>query len=105
MTLKDALAGGGQLLAGAALLIGALGGVALENQVSPVDEVSDIVASSPKGFECPGGWVTTRGVDPDTDTGFTACESERYIIKALDGGDPQGFEKSSGKFVDAEGLR
>ena len=105
MTLKDALAGGGQLLAGAALLIGALGGVALENQVSPVDEVTNLVASSPAGFSCPAGWVTTRGSDPDTGAGFTACESDRYIIKALGGGDPQGFEKSSGKFVDAEGLR
>lgn len=107
MNLKDALAGGGQLLAGAALLVGALGGVALENQVSPADQLPNLnpMASSPLGFSCPGGWTTTRGTDPDTELDFTACESERYIIKALDGGTPQGFDKERGVFIDAEGLR
>ena len=104
MTLKEALAGGGQLLAGAALLIGALGGVALENQVSPVDEVGDLVASSPAGFECPGGYEQTQGTDPDTQGAFTTCDNGRYIITKRDGTEAVAFDTLNGKFVELESL-
>ena len=98
--VKDALAGVGWALAAGAFALGNLTGDA----VDPVSEVRDIVASSPAGYECPLNWTRTEGTDPDAGA-FVACENDLYIIKALEGGEPIGFEKASGKFVDAESLR
>ena len=104
--VKDALGGFGWLVAAIMGISGLLAG----EQIRPVDEVVNI-ASSPAGFQCPAGWTQTRGIDPDArdendePIPFTACESERYIIKALDGGEPQGFDKQRGVYLDAEGLR
>lgn len=107
MTLKDALAGGGQLLAGAALLIGALGGVALENQVSPADQLPNLnpIASSPSGFRCPAGYEQTNGTDPDTRADFVTCDNGRYLITKRDGGEAIAFDSLTGRFVSVESLR
>ncbi|OGT54300.1 MAG: hypothetical protein A3E01_15155 [Gammaproteobacteria bacterium RIFCSPHIGHO2_12_FULL_63_22] len=107
MKLKEALAGGGQLLAGAALLIGAIAGATAENQASPLDQVPNLnpFASSPAEWRCPDGFVETRGYDSDAASDFMACESPRYIIKKLTAGEPVGFDKETGKYLDPETLR
>ena len=106
LSIRDALAGGGQLLAGAALLIGAVGGVALENQVSPADQLPNLnpVASSPSGFSCPSGYEQTNGTDPDTQGAFTTCDNGRYIITKRDGANAVAFDTLTGKFVSVESL-
>lgn len=106
MTLRDALAGGGQLLAGAALLIGAIAGVAVENQVSPADQLPNLnpIASSPAGFSCPSGYEQTNGVEPETQTAFVTCDNGRYLITKRDGKLPVAFDTLTGQFVDVESL-
>ena len=101
LSIRDALAGGGQLLAGAALLIGAVGGVALENQVSPADQLPNLspVASSPSGFRCPSGYEQTNGTDPDTQSEFVTCDNGRIIVTKRDGGEPVAFDTLTGRFL------
>ena len=99
MSLKEALAGGGAFLTGAALLIGALGG----EQIQPAEQFDDHLnpfASSPSGFSCPSGYETTQGVDPDTQTNFTTCDNGRIIVTKRDGANPVVFDTLTGKFLE-----
>ena len=98
--IKSALSGGGAVLAAVAFILGNLSGDA----VHPVDEVGDLVASSPSAFSCPAGYEETQGTDPDTQGAFTTCDNGRYIITKRDGGEPVAFDVLTGKFVDVESL-
>ena len=98
--LKSALSGGGAVLAAAAFLLGNMTGDA----VHPVDEVGDLVASSPAGFECPAGYEQTNGVEPETQSAFITCDNGRYLITKRDGKLPVAFDTLEGKFVELESL-
>ena len=98
--IKSALSGGGAVLAAVAFILGNLSGDA----VHPVDEVGDLVASSPSAFECPSGYEQTNGVEPETQTAFVTCDNGRYLITKRDGKLPVAFDSLTGKFVEVESL-
>lgn len=94
--VKDALGGFGWLVAA----IMGVSGLLVGDATHPVDEVTDLVASSPAAFECPAGYETTQGVDPETQTSFTTCDNGRVIITKRDGALPVAFDTLTGKFLE-----
>ena len=95
--LKDAMGGFGWLVAA----VMGVSGLLVGDAVDPADEVTDLVASSPAGFECPAGYETTQGVDPETQASFTTCDNGRIIVTKRDGGEPVVFDTLTGKFLES----
>lgn len=94
--LKDALGGFGWLVAA----IMGVSGLLVGEQAKPVGRAEEVVASSPAGFECPSGYETTSGVDPETQTSFTTCDNGRIIVTKRDGANQVVFDTLTGKFLD-----
>ena len=78
MNLKNALAGGGNILIGVAMLAGVLVGAVSERTVAPVENVYDEIASSPASSICPDGWQDTSAIDEH----HTVLSCERTINEA-----------------------
>ena len=95
--MKDALGGFGWLVAA----VMGVSGLLVGDATHPVDEVTDLVASSPTVFECPSGYERTEGVDPETQTAFTTCDNGRIIVTKRDGGEPVVFDTLTGKFLES----
>ena len=81
-SFKDALAGGGNILIGAAMLAGVLLGAVGEKTVGPVDNIYDEIASSPAASPCKPGWQDTSAIDEHHTV--LSCErtvnGERWLV-------------------------
>lgn len=66
MSIKDALSGGGWLLAIVVFVGGSLFGAGTEYAASPVENTVDAVAESPAFSPCPDGWTDTSTSDEHT---------------------------------------
>jgi len=79
----------------------------VENSVvEPI--AASIGISSPAGdYQCPDGWTTTRGLEPESGLNFVTCASadKRYIVTKRDGAEPVAFDGDRGVFVDVSTLR
>lgn len=100
MSFKDAVAGGGAVLAIVAAVVGFTGGAVIENQ-------ADVIPASPAGFDCPKDWAMTGGTDPDSGEEITSCQSpdKRYIITSKGGNAPQAFDTETGTFIDVSQFK
>ena len=101
MSVRSAMAGGGALVAVAAVVIGSIVG----ETAKPYDRAADVVApGSPAVQICPDGWAQTEGRDPDGGQTLRVCTSpdKRYSITIREGQKPAGFDGEIGRFLSDE---
>lgn len=73
--MRNALAGGGALLAVAAFLAGSLFG----ETTQPIETTTEIVAESPASQLCPDGWKDTSTED-ETHLVVYSCSKGDYLV-------------------------
>ena len=87
MSVKDALAGGGWLVALVVGLSSFVGGAVVEHEAKPVQDVEDFIANAPASRLCPAGWRDTSSRDEHTVV--MSCSKDGWLVIVDQGG---GFQ-------------
>lgn len=102
---KITRAAAGWIAAGlvAAILIGVLlfGNLHFSVSTAPIPSPVLDTSRSPAAAQCPTGWKSTTGTDPDSRYNFVTCTDSVMIITIRENQQPTGFNTKTGQFLSA----
>lgn len=97
MSVKQALAGGGLILASITFVVGMLFGEGAE----PVENAGELASRASGEPQCMTDWIETKGEEPDVRGKFRVCTSpdKRYVITIRENQAPVGYDGAEGRFL------